>query len=203
MSGSTSIGYSSITQFKAQVETNVGCVVILAGSGSDDERKKPDEPSHIEKIANALKSYGIPFDVRIGSAHKQVLRLQNKSQVNPHLQEIVDEYDSMPGALAYIAVAGGTDALSGTLSFVSWRATISCPPDHLNASCMNNPSGSSNAYVGKPKSAARFVAQMFAHQNKFYKKTLLEESAMKINSLIEDDEKISQKYARMQGRGNA
>jgi len=199
MDSSTNTGYSTFEQL---VRLNVGCAVILAGSGSDDKRKKPEEPSHIENIANALLSYGIPFDVRIGSAHKQVLKLQDRNRVNPHLQKIVDNYDSIPGALAYISVAGGTDALSGTLSFVSWRPTISCPPDHLNVSCLNNPSGSSNAYIGRPKDVARFVAQIFSHQNSTYKDILLKESSKKVSNLIKDDKNISQKYAKMQGRKN-
>ncbi len=202
MSGGTNTGYSFEKTFEEFIESNVGCAVILAGSGSDDERKKPEEPSHIEKIACALKKYRIPFDVRIGSAHKQVLRFQNINQATSHLQDIVDKYDSIQGALAYISVAGGTDALSGTLSFVSWRPTISCPPDHFNMSCVNNPSGSSNAYIGRPENAARFVAQMFASQNPLYKEILLKESAEKVRSLIEDDQIISQKYAKMQGKGN-
>ena len=61
-----------------------------------------------------------------------------------------------------IAVAGGTDALSGTLSFHSLHPVVSCPPDPPNESCLRNPPGSSNATVYSPRNAARFVAQLFA-----------------------------------------
>lgn len=85
--------------FRDEVEKGLGAVVILAGSGSDAE--------HVKKITSALVTYGIPFDVRVASAHKQTEKLA----------ALVREYDSMKGPLVYIAVAGGTDALSGTISW--------------------------------------------------------------------------------------
>eukprot|EP00666_Eupelagonemidae_sp_cell4sb_P017931 gene17931-biopygen4662 len=48
--------------------------------------------------------------------------------------------------LVIIGCAGGTDALSGTASFLSNWPVVSCPPDGDNESCLRNPPGSSNAY---------------------------------------------------------
>jgi phosphoribosylaminoimidazole carboxylase PurE protein len=115
------------------VEKKLGGVVIFAGSDSDRE--------HIEALEKALDKYGIPYEVRIASAHKQpgvVTRLAKR-------------YDAQPSPLVYIAVAGGTDALSGMLSFHSIRPVISCPPEYsagrgVNQSCLTNPPGSSNAF---------------------------------------------------------
>lgn len=188
MSGDSDTG--EVQTFEDLVRTNVGCAVILAGSGSDDKCPAPDRPSHIERIALALQRYGIPYEVRIASAHKQ----------GKNLLDIVRYYDTLPGALAYIAVAGNTDALSGTTSFRSFRPTISCPPDHSNQSCIQNPPGSSNAYVGRPENAARFVAQMFSHFNETYRTKLAQEISEKINDLEKDDARVRAKYAQQQGR---
>ncbi len=171
-----------MTRFEELVQKEMGCAVILAGSGSDE--------LHIEKIAASLQKYGVPYEVRIASAHKQ----------RDTLLDIVGEYDAIGGQLAYIAVAGSTDALSGTISFCSWRPTISCPPDHFNMSCITNPPGSSNAYVGRPENVGRFVAQLFASRNTVYRNTLLREISKKINELEESDELVRVKYSKQQGR---
>ncbi len=162
--------------FKEQVEHNLGCVVVLAGSGSDEE--------HIDSIAKSLKAYGIPFEVRVISAHKQGRKTL----------DTVAEYDSLDGALAYVAVAGGTDALSGTVSFISYRPTVSCPPDHPNMSCINNPSGSSNAYIANAGNVGRFVAQMFSSLNPRYRSKIEEERRLKIERLDQDDVRLRRKH---------
>lgn len=169
--------------FAQQVEKNVGCAVILAGSGSDE--------AHIDKIVKGLNNYSIPFEVRVASAHKQPLTAD----------EIVQEYDSLQGALVYITVAGSTDALSGTGSFRSWRPVVSCPPDHPNMSCITNPPLSSNAYIGRPENAARFVAQLFAAQNELYREVLKKELESKISQLRSDDIRLREKYERAQKTG--
>ena len=129
------------------IQSRKGCAVIMAGSDSDED--------HIGKLTKALDGYSIPHDVRIASAHKQPETLMNA----------IREYNAVEGSLVFIAVAGGTDALSGTLSYHSLHPTVSCPPDAPNQSCLTNPPGSSNAYVGKVDNAVRFVAQVYAHAN--------------------------------------
>ncbi len=165
--------------FREEVESNKGCAVILAGSGSD-------EP-HIDKIAKSLQSYGVPFEVRVMSAHKQ----------GEYLPGLLDEYDAMQGGLVYIAVAGGIDALSGVTSFRSWRPTISCPPEYpeINESCLINPPGSSNAYIRRPEDVGRLVAQIFAHQNSMYREKLSSGISTKKAKLEEDDARLLEKYA--------
>jgi argininosuccinate lyase len=79
----------TIGNFRKDIESGEGCVVIMAGSDSD----KP----HIEKIVSALDDYGMPSQVRVCSAHKQPGTLAN----------IIEEYDQVEGLMAYVAVAGG------------------------------------------------------------------------------------------------
>ena len=87
-----------------------GLAVIMAGSDSD--------MPHIEKIQKALDDFNVKSEVRICSAHKQ-----------PGLCEsIVKKYNNSLEPVVIIAVAGGTDALSGVASFHSVFPVISCPP---------------------------------------------------------------------------
>ena len=165
-------------EFKSQVGENQGCAVILAGSDSDK--------SHIDNLVKSLREYEIPFEVRICSAHKQPDKLL----------DILREYDSLNGGLVYIAVAGGTDALSGTISFQSSRPVISSPPDHFNQSCVNNPAGSSNAYIGRPVNVARFIAQKFYYTNPDYRKKIVGSITSKIEELNGTDNTLRLEYQR-------
>jgi len=167
-----------ITQkFKENVEKGLGGVVILAGSDSD--------AAHIDKLTTSFRKYEIPFEVRIASAHKQ----------GEKLLQLIGEYDALNGPIVYIAVAGGTDALSGTSSHVSVRPTISCPPDGLNMSCLTNPPGSSNAFIQRPENAARFVAQMFSYVNPKCREVIACERTNKISGLEKADEEFRDRYA--------
>jgi len=159
--------------FREEVEKGLGAAVILAGSGSDEV--------HITKLADALKKYAIPFDLAIASGHKQ-------PQV---VLGLVNAYDNMNGPLAYVAVAGMTDALSGILSYHSIRPVISCPPDAPNNTCLTNPSGSSNATIYSPANAARFLAQMFSHLNPEYARIIREGNESK-----EKDLRVAEKTLR-------
>lgn len=155
--------------FADAVKSRRGAAVILAGSDSD----RP----HVEKIAQSLQEFGIPHEVRVCSAHKQPERLM----------AILREYEQAGGALAYIAVAGGTDALSGTLSFHALAPVISCPPDAPNESCLRNPPGSSNAVIYHPRNVGRFVAQLFAPFNPELAERLKRSRDQKVRTLEESD----------------
>jgi 5-(carboxyamino)imidazole ribonucleotide mutase len=159
--------------FRKRIKSKKGCAVIMAGSESDRE--------HIKKVAASLEKYDIPFQVRICSAHKQP----------EHLMEIIKEYNEEEGLIAFVAIAGGTDALSGTLSFHTMAPVISCPPDNLSDSVLHNPSGSSNAYIPKTENVGRFIAQLFAGVNPRYRKILIKEINNKIKSLEEADKKMN------------
>jgi 5-(carboxyamino)imidazole ribonucleotide mutase len=161
----------SQSEFLKHLRSRTGCAVIVAGSDSDK--------SHIEKLTSALKTYEIAYEVRICSAHKSPERLL----------EIIGEYEGQ-GALVWLAVAGGTDALSGTLAFHADQPVVSCPPDGMNQSCLTNPPGSSNATILNPKNAARFVAQVFSAVNPRLKELLAGSRTEKIRRLEDADAEI-------------
>jgi len=165
-------------KFAAAARRRLGCAVILAGSDSD----RP----HIEKIAESLEAFRIPYEVRICSAHKSPDRLL----------ELIAEYDGLGAPLAYIAVAGGTDALSGVLSFQASNPVISCPPDPPNPSCLANPPGSSNATIYNPSNVGKFIAQMYAGINSEYAQRLLQARQEKIERLRASDREFQDRYGR-------
>ncbi len=162
--------------FISAMQSNRGCAVIMAGSDSDK--------GYVDEIIKSLQNYNIPHDVRICSAHKQPERLMS----------MIREYNKVGGLVTYVAVAGGTDALSGTLSYHAFGPVISSSPDGINGSCLSNPPGSSNAYIGKPENVGRFIAQMYAGINPEFKDLLEKENAKKINSLEQADIKFQENY---------
>ena len=163
--------------FKKQVLARQGCAVIMAGSASDQP--------WVEKIAASLEEYTIPFEVRICSAHK-----------TPELlMRLIADYDDLNCPLAFVAVAGGTDALSGLLSFHTLGPVISRPPDTggggHNQSCLNNPTGSANAYIARPRNVGKFIAQLYAPFNPAYRRLLEESRQAKIAGLAAEDERLA------------
>jgi 5-(carboxyamino)imidazole ribonucleotide mutase len=170
---------SAEAKFAEEARRGKGCAVILAGSDSD----RP----HVEKITESLEAFRIPYEVRICSAHK-----------NPgRLLELIAEYEGLAAPLAYIAVAGGTDALSGTLSFHVLGPVISCPPDAPNPSCLANPPGSSNATIYNPKNVGKFVAQMYAAFNAEYAEQLRRAREEKVAELEGKDREFRDRYRRV------
>merc|ERR1712125_180008 len=89
------------------------------------------------------------------SAHKQPGRLEN----------LLAEYGKSSRPVMMVGCAGGTDALSGTASYLANFPVISCPPDGMNKTCLTNPPGSSNAFILKPANVAKFAAQMFSRSS--------------------------------------
>ncbi len=161
------------TPFAGIVKSNTGCALILAGSDSD--------LPHIEKIAKALTEYAVPYRVRIMSAHKQPDQVMG----------LVKELNDLGGSLTYIAVAGGTDALSGMVSFHAVNPVVSCPPDGMNASCLTNPPGSSCSYIMRPDNVARHVAQTYAGVNAKFRDRLYAHMIAKVDALTEANEKAT------------
>jgi len=160
------------------IKSKTGCAVILAGSSSDEK--------YILDLSTSLSKYHIPFQVRICSAHKQALKLI----------DIVHTYDSFGGSLAYIAVADGTDALSGTGSFYSLNPFITSPPGKFNDSHLSNPPGSPNALILHPANVAKFIAQMYSGVNPTFKELLQKYNDEKIASLEESDAELSKRLSK-------
>ena len=153
-----------------------GCAVVVAGSDSDR--------GHIEKILESLTAYRIPYEVRICSAHK----------APGALLELIREYEQAEGAIAFVSVAGGTDALSGSLSFLALSPVISCPPDAPNDSCLRNPPGSSNATINDPRNVGRFIAQMYAPFNPESREALRRSRDDKVEKLAAKDRELRSRF---------
>jgi 5-(carboxyamino)imidazole ribonucleotide mutase len=164
------------SKFKKAIQVNTGCVVVMAGSDSDE--------AHIQRIVKSLEEYEIPYQVRICSAHKQPR----------DLIKAIAEYNRAGGSIAYVSIAGGTDALSGILSFHALGPVISCPPDAPNETCLTNPPGSSNAYIERPENVGRFIAQMFAGLNPNFQERLERTKARKLKALQNADVRLNKKF---------
>merc|ERR1712125_160758 len=132
----------------------------------------------------------IRSDIRICSAHKQPGRLQS----------VIAEYSRFARPVMLVGCAGGTDALSGTASYLATFPVVSCPPDGMNNTCLTNPPGSSNAFIVKPANVGKFAAQMFARQSKDVAAALDASIAEKITKLEQADEQLA-KRARIAKEG--
>lgn len=123
-------------------------VVIIMGSPSD-------EPIG-QRIANALEDFGIPWEMRVASAHK----------VPGYLLEMLATYEADPRPKVYVTVAGRSNALSGLVDAQVSAPVIACPPysekfaggDLLSS--LRVPSGVAPAVVLEPENAALLAAKM-------------------------------------------
>merc|ERR1719401_1211172 len=152
-----------------------GFVVIAAGSDSD--------MPHLESLKKEMGKFKIPCEIRICSAHKQPGRLEG----------LITQYNKSTEPLLIVGCAGGTDALSGTASYLSRHPVISCPPDGMNNTCLTNPPGSSNGYIMKPANVAKFAAQFFSQQCPQVSAALDASIAEKIRKLEQADEQLLKK----------
>merc|ERR1719482_2190559 len=150
-------------------------VVIAAGSDSD--------MPHLETLKKELAKFKIESEIRICSAHKQPARLQS----------VIAEYSKAAHPVLMVGCAGGTDALSGTASYLAKFPVVSCPPDGMNNTCLTNPPGSSNAFIVKPANIAKFAAQVFAQRSEEINKALDASIAEKITKLEKADEQLAKR----------
>ena len=151
-----------------------GCIVIIiAGSDSD--------MPHIQEIKKELDNYEIKSEIRICSAHKQPAKCE----------EIIYEYNQSLEPVVFVCIAGGTDALSGVVSFHSIHPVISCPPNKEEyISCITNPPGSSNSLIIRPANVAKQIVQIFGQHNPELQKTLRENNQNKIKKLEQADNSL-------------
>jgi len=150
-------------------------VLIAAGSDSD--------MPHLETLKKEVNKFKIDAEIRICSAHKQPSRLEN----------VLAEYGKSTRPVMMVGCAGGTDALSGTASYLANFPVVSCPPDGMNNTCLTNPPGSSNAFIVKPANVAKFAAQMFSRSSEQVAAALEANIKEKITKLEAADEQLSKK----------
>jgi len=162
----SNVKFDLLDKLKNADYINGGIVVIIAGSDSD--------MPHIQEIKKELESYGIKSNIRICSAHKQPAKCE----------ELIHKYNQSLEPVVFVCVAGGTDALSGVVSFHSMHPVISCPPNKEEyTSCMANPPGSSNSLIIKPVNVAKHIAQIFGQYNLKLQNKLNENIQSKIEKL--------------------
>merc|ERR1719174_2424005 len=159
------------------LQGNKPLAVIAAGSDSD--------MPHLEGLKKELGKFKIDAEIRICSAHKQPSRLQS----------VIEEYNNSERPVMMVGCAGGTDALSGTASYLATFPVVSCPPDGMNNTCLTNPPGSSNAFIVKPANIGKFAAQLFAFRNKEISDALDANIKEKITKLEQADAKLTGKTA--------
>merc|ERR1712193_351273 len=150
-------------------------VVIAAGSDSD--------MPHLETLKKEIGKFKIEAEIRICSAHKQPARLQS----------VIAEYNESKRPIMMVGCAGGTDALSGTASYLAKFPIVSCPPDGMNNTCLTNPPGSSNAFIVKPSNIGKFAAQVFAQYSTEIDEALKASIAEKIVKLEKADEQLAKR----------
>merc|ERR1712048_1051098 len=159
------------------IDKNATAPLVLIAAGSDS-----DMP-HLETLKKEVQKFKIEAEIRICSAHKQPGRLQS----------VIAEYNRSTHPVMMVGCAGGTDALSGTASYLAKFPVVSCPPDGMNNTCLTNPPGSSNAFIVKPSNIGKFAAQMFAHQSRDIRTALEASIAEKITKLEQADEQLAKK----------
>merc|ERR1712232_1203847 len=134
-----------------------------------------------ETLKKEINKFKIDAEIRICSAHKQPGRLES----------LLAQYGKSQDPIMMVGCAGGTDALSGTASYLANFPVVSCPPDGMNQTCLTNPPGSSNAFIMKPANVAKFAAQLFAHADKDIAVALDASMAEKIEKLEKADELLA------------
>eukprot|EP00440_Ansanella_granifera_P054667 gb/GFBE01059263.1/.p1 GENE.gb/GFBE01059263.1/~~gb/GFBE01059263.1/.p1 ORF type:complete len:332 (+),score=102.45 gb/GFBE01059263.1/:1-996(+) len=175
LNGKTAAGGTTGPEFVEVAADAKPLAVIAAGSDSD--------MPHLETLKKELAKFKIDAEIRICSAHKQPGRLQS----------VISEYNKSTRPVMLVGCAGGTDALSGTASYLSTFPVVSCPPDGMNQTCLTNPPGSSNAFICKPANVAKFAAQVFARRSKDVAAALEASIAEKITKLEQADEQLRKK----------
>ncbi len=169
----TNIRQELLDKLKQENYIKGGVAIIIAGSDSD--------LPHIKKIQIELDKYDIASIIRICSAHKQPAKCE----------EIVNKYNQSIEPIVFISVAGGTDALSGVVSYHSVHPVISCPPNaEKYQSCINNPPISSNSLILRPQNVAKHTAKILGHNNPEIKEIINKKKKDKIKKLEEADKQF-------------
>jgi len=125
-------------------------VVILMGSKSD--------LPFVGGITAALEGLGIPYQVRVASAHKSAR----------YLLDLLAAYEASGEVGAYVTVAGRSNALSGMVDANVTAPVIACPPYSEKFggadlySSLRMPSGVAPAVVLEPDAAAILAAKILA-----------------------------------------
>jgi phosphoribosylaminoimidazole carboxylase PurE protein len=123
-------------------------VIVIMGSPRDRDFSR--------QITGALDDFGIPYRVRIASAHKTPRQLL----------DMLANYERDSEPKVYITVAGRSNALSGMVDAQVAAPVVACPPysDRFGGadvfSSLRTPTGVAPAVVLQPENAALLAAKI-------------------------------------------
>jgi 5-(carboxyamino)imidazole ribonucleotide mutase len=153
-----------------------GKVVIVMGSERDLEFSR--------EAAKTLKTLGVTYEFRVASAHKSPLKVL----------EILKEFDQQK--VAYITIAGRSNALSAFADANTSKPVIACPPysDKFNGadiySSLRVPSGIGSVVTIEPEGAALAAAKILALDDKELEKAVKDYQAEKKRELEKANETV-------------
>jgi 5-(carboxyamino)imidazole ribonucleotide mutase len=150
-------------------------VVIIMGSPGDEPVAR--------HLAEALDRFGIPWEMRVASAHK----------VPGYLLEMLAAYEADPQAKVYVTIAGRSNALSGLVDAQVSAPVIACPPSSDKfaggdlLSSLRMPSGVAPAVVLEPDSAALLAAKMLTLADPSLRQAIEQARADQHQRIVEAD----------------
>lgn len=151
-----------------------GKVIIIMGSERDLD--------FCNEIAKHLKSLGLEYLLRVGSAHKTPEKVL----------KIIKEYEKQK--VVYVTVAGRSNALSAFVDANTTKPVIACPPyseKYCGAdiySSLRVPSGVASVVTIEPEGAALAAAKMLAVQDEELEKRIGDYQQSKKRDIEKADE---------------
>ena len=149
-------------------------VIIIMGSERDLD--------FCNEIAKHLKSLGLEYLLRVGSAHKTPEKVL----------KIIKEYEKQK--VVYVTVAGRSNALSAFVDANTTKPVIACPPyseKYSGAdiySSLRVPSGVASVVTIEPEGAALAAAKMLAVQDEELEKRISDYQQSKKRDIEKADE---------------
>ena len=151
-----------------------GKVIIIMGSERDLD--------FCNEIAKHLKSLGLEYLFRVGSAHKTPEKVL----------KIIKEYEKQK--VVYVTVAGRSNALSAFVDANTTKPVIACPPyseKYSGAdiySSLRVPSGVASVVTIEPEGAALAAAKILAVQDEELEKRISDYQQSKKRDIEKADE---------------
>jgi 5-(carboxyamino)imidazole ribonucleotide mutase len=151
-----------------------GKIIILMGSERDLE--------FCREIAKSLKTLGLDYSFRVGSAHKTPEKVL----------KTIKEYEKEK--VVYITVAGRSNALSALVDANTTKPVIACPPysDKFAGtdiySSLRVPSGVASLVTIEPEGAALAAAKILAVEDKELEKRIEKYQQAKKSEIEKADE---------------
>lgn len=151
-----------------------GKVIIIMGSERDLD--------FCNEIAKHLKSLGLEYLFRVGSAHKTPEKVL----------KIIKEYEKQK--VVYVTVAGRSNALSAFVDSNTTKPVIACPPyseKYCGAdiySSLRVPSGVASVVTIEPEGAALAAAKMLSVQDEELEKRIGDYQQSKKRDIEKADE---------------